>query len=947
MKRRFTTWALAFAVVLCGLLSAVTFRYSVADESETNNIVVTRVSETNAYPTDEQWESLASHAMTGHNTGNVKLALMGNYLYFRAEIHDETKSPATDYFYYNISAGGKSEIFEAHCGGAAGNFWGRWTATEFGSKDGNDMKQEYDDEGQNYVIVSRTNLAAECYEGSAVKIVIRECDVETWGTGLTTNATVFSSDVYLLKGPAPVISSSFANATSGTEYVTLPAEGDAHNTIAMGGKSSSVSGANMPEATLNLEEGMSEEKNVRVTTTVTLVTDEEDAADYRTIGISIAEGTSFVLRWDDKTDAYVAGVNVQGTLGKDHALLTKDLPAWLTIQALERGVSFKVERAGHNLSLYALNGKDWELLASSTCHAEETTAVVLRAAYCGWEFTDTAVETFQPEQTPAPDPAEMTVKQLQKASGKVSDAEWETLPKHIINENNNGFVQFAGVSTTVWVRLVVEDVTYHGDRDAINVTLNCGDEASQAVKFTMNGKAWTVDQLCANVQVKDVQFTSIYTAAKCSYDMQVGIDIGDKYVDGASLSAKVTYRDGSDKFTTGAALDSGTATTFEGTLSLIGAPNMPEPDPVNEDLHIVVVDLAKQPTEKDWQNATAYPLIKVSGATSGATGTVKIFTCAKNIYYRLEITDPTTNNQNDGLYIFLGLDEGPDGNPYRYEARGNYTQPWLTSVFSDGDHNDLKVGPNPCEVATTALDAKGYVPGVYTLTIGMDIKNIYGEGNTMRLELRHRDSQSSAEAWKDGDYWHTIYFNQTITFGEPADTTVRPQTPTEGFVGATGKIDYNKASFTWEQVDGANDGYSYYLYLYKKGAEGDTEPWIHVKTEGPVYADYSTYNEQITGLAATTDYAVQIFALDDEGEVVARSNLIEFSTISAAASIDPGTNPGTDPGTDPGTNPETPSNGDKTEKGGCGSNAIATWLPVSLVLVLSGFVLALRKKNRG
>ncbi|MBR2968486.1 MAG: metallophosphoesterase, partial [Clostridia bacterium] len=182
----------------------------------------------------------------------------------------------------------------------------------------------------------------------------------------------------------------------------------------------------------------------------------------------------------------------------------------------------------------------------------------------------------------------------------------------------------------------------------------------------------------------------------------------------------------------------------------------PTPGPENTNLGIVVKDIAHSPTEADWAEATAYDMLPNTGNITGATGKVKILTSGGNIYYRMDVTDPSTDANADGIYIYLGNGEKT------YEARGNYEN-WLAAIHNDfGSQTELFM-------RTTAKKPREYLSGVYSFVQGFDLGGLIKEGASIRLVLKHRDSRSVWEPWRDGDYTHTIYFDQQITFGKQAE----------------------------------------------------------------------------------------------------------------------------------------------------------------------------------
>ncbi|MBQ7163730.1 MAG: hypothetical protein IJR61_00185, partial [Clostridia bacterium] len=252
-------------------------------------------------------------------------------------------------------------------------------------------------------------------------------------------------------------------------------------------------------------------------------------------------------------------------------------------------------------------------------------------------------------------------------------------------------------------------------------------------------------------------------------------------------------------------------------------PEVPvDPDPTegpeNADLEIVITDLVSMPTESDWNNAETYDLIKLHGNSEGATGTVKVYTAAQNIFYRMTVTDSTTNYKADGIYVYLAGYDDEGNEVIYYEARGNYDM-WLA------DKERLLGSPSLLTMSTTAENASGYGEGVYTFSQGFYIPDIYAVGGKVHLILKHRDSRSNSEAWADSDYFHTIYFDQVMTFGDAADTTVRPQDATEGFIGSSANVSYNKADICWNEVADAD---TYKIWLYKVNPEGSDEPYEYI-----------------------------------------------------------------------------------------------------------------------
>lgn len=475
--------------------------------------------------------------------------------------------------------------------------------------------------------------------------------------------------------------------------------------------------------------------------------------------------------------------------------------------------------------------------------------------------------------------------------GFVAESEWSAAYAHQLTGTDtcSGTVKLATVGTNLFFRMVVKDETKFTNKDRIAYKITIGGKSQD---LQGNYDPWLTGSYTFG---SNLQTDFSYDEASTSYVVTIGFPIGDSYVLGAAVDVSFTHN---DALTEDAAWGSGAAITYADTLYLGQMPSSeggssedssesagdnssedsssdssePEPPaPENPDLGIVVTDLPSMPTESDWAKATAYELVANNSVIAdGATGTLKVYTSATNIFFRLEVNDPKTHIVNDGLYVYLGTEA------CNLETRGNYDM-WFADI-----NNDLG-SPSLLTMSTTASEAKAYKPGVYTFEYGFYIPDLYGEGNTIRLCVKHRDSRSASEGWKDGDYTHTIYFDQVLTFGAPADTTIRPQEPTEGFAGSAVDISYNKAAVEWTEQAGAD---TYKLYVYTVNPEGSEEAYQHVSIEGPVYAGDAEYKETIYGLSATTDYAVQIVVYDSAGEVVAYSSLVLFKTISRQEALD-------------------------------------------------------------
>ena len=550
------------------------------------------------------------------------------------------------------------------------------------------------------------------------------------------------------------------------------------------------------------------------------------------------------------------------------------------------------------------------------------------------------------------------------------ESDWDSCEAYVMTPIGNttgatGTVKFIVANNIVYFRMEVEDATkFENDRPDYKLNIG-GKEASARGKYDGgDGTPWLADR----IQEFDKPVLTDVRYVDGKYIMSLGFNITEFAVEGAHLNVEMSHGD-AQKAEDGWADSAGAYShglQFAHTLYL-GAysetdpvapeekpetPDAPTPEvpvdpeptpgPENVDLGIVVVDLPSMPTESDWASATAYDLIPNTGNITGATGTIKIFTAANNIFYRVEVTDPTTCYNKDGVYIYLGVDN------FNFEGRGNYDN-WIAEK-----HNDIG-SPSLFECKTSAANASGWTEGVYTFSQGFYLKDLVQEGAQIRLCFKHRDSRSSAEEWADADYKHTIYFDQIITFGTPADLTIRPQEATEGFTGSAADISYNKADICWNEFDGAE---TYEMYVYEVNPDGSEEPYSHISIEGPIYAGLDSYEELIAGLSEKTNYAVQLVAYDASDNVLGYSELIAFSTISRQEAMDPTTSEKPDvpvtsePETPVTSEPETPvtSEGageapqpeEAKKKGGCGSS-VALGMVGALTAV--GAALVIKKKE--
>lgn len=106
MKKKFAALALSGAMAFSGLAGIVAL--GVSAEAGTDEKVIKAVTGggDKGFVTETEWNTAYEHAMTGANTGSVKLATVGTNLYFRMIVTDTTKFTGKDRIAYKITVGG-------------------------------------------------------------------------------------------------------------------------------------------------------------------------------------------------------------------------------------------------------------------------------------------------------------------------------------------------------------------------------------------------------------------------------------------------------------------------------------------------------------------------------------------------------------------------------------------------------------------------------------------------------------------------------------------------------------------------------------------------------------------------------------------------------------------------------------------------------------------------
>lgn len=575
------------------------------------------------------------------------------------------------------------------------------------------------------------------------------------------------------------------------------------------------------------------------------------------------------------------------------------------------------------------------------------------------------------EQTPASDYV------LTQQTAEYSEDLWADAPSYDMTpvedpavEGATGSVKYLLLGSVLYQRISAHDETKNtGDTPVFKITIGTLGNELQTGRYLepvektennapswkrQNGNLWDFAEVTETI-------SNAVTYANSTYTYTSAFNLGEYVGNGAKITLMAGHGDayGDDNWVDGLtnykhALKFEQEFTVDGEGEIITPPPPveypvdPEPTegPENTDLKIVLTDLAKMPlaNESSWANVQKYDMIAKNGNSEGATGTVQVVTCDGNLIFRVEIHDDTIAWGRDSRWIQFGNED------LGIVTRGNYDTAegvtgWLAHKQNDFGEPSLCI----CETTLTeGTDKTGNetseeqpygnsAKGVYVYYFGYQIRdNGYDitPGNTIHLFVSHGDSQHKGHGWADGEYpkFHTIYFDQVLTFGEPADTTVRPETPAEGFDGTLGTVDFNKATIGWNDVSGAE---LYRLRLYKVNAEGSEEPYTFVKEE-TVYGGEQSYEYTFKGLDAETKYAVQVLALNDDEEIVSASSLVNFTTIEQGGTVTP------------------PVGGDEDEeeeekKKGCGSAVgFGTLIVTASTLALSAAVIvaASRRKQK-
>ena len=875
MKKNLMALALTAAMGISLAGGVATWTSSSADESAN---VINAVTGANGFVTEDEWAAQEAYAFTGANVGSVKLATVGTNLFFRMVVEDATKFTNKDRLAYVISTNGVTQDIQ-------GNF-DPWLTGDFAFGSNVQTELGYDENLGAYVATIGFDLGDNYIPGNEVSVSFTFNDSTSeeigWGAGA---ASTYSGTLYLgaKKAEEPKPLTYVINAVDGVDGFVTEDEWAAQEAYAFTG--ANVGSVKLATVGTNLFFRMVVEDATKFTN--------KDRLAYviSTNGVTQDIQGNFDP-W--LTGDFAFGSNVQTELGYD-----ENLGAYVATIGFDLGDNYI---PGNEVSV-------------SFTFNDSTSEDIGWGAGAASNFSGTL--TLAGKAADTPDVPEVNYSYIVPllSTGLVA-SDWDACEAYVMNPIGDttgatGTVKFIVANGILYFQMEVEDATQQeNDRPQYSLTIG-GKTASARGKYT--GGPW----LAASATDFGTAVLTESNYADGKYTMTLGFDIGDMAVEGAHLTVDMSHSDAQAATDDWADSTSSYPHAIAFTKTLyIGAysetdpvapgetPEEPTPDtpdtpdtpadpeptpgPENVDLGIVVTDLVSMPTESDWAKATAYDLIPNTGNITGAFGTIKIYTAANNLFYRVEVTDPTTMYKVDGIYMYIGTEE------FYFEGRGNYDT-WIAEK-----HNDFG-SPSLLEFKTTASNPAGCGEGVYTFSQGFYLKDLVQEGTQIRLCFKHRDARYTSDNWQDTDYKHTIYFDQIITFGAPADTTIRPQTPTDGFTGSASGISYNKANICWNEFAGAE---TYNMYVYEVNPDGSEEPFTSLSIEGPIYAGLDSYEEIISGLSEKTNYAVQVVAYDANEEVIGYSELVLFSTISRQEAMDPGTSEDPTTSEEPGTSDE-------------------------------------------
>ena len=829
----------------------------------------------NGFVTADEWAAIVPYTGTGANQMTVKLATVGNNFFFLYEVKDVTKFTGKDRIAYIIETNGAKQEQQ-------GNF-DPWLTPEPSFGPNVQTEFSYDETAQKYVVLIGIPLGENLVPGAEVKVLFVHNDVTTadqsWGAGEETKVeATLTFQAPIVEEPEqpeePAVPSTVIAAVKGDENGFVTADEWAAIVPYTG------TGAN--QMTVKLATVGNNFFFLYEVKDVTKFTGKDRIAYIIETNGAKQEQQGNFDPWLTPEPSF--GPNVQTEFSYDETA-----QKYVVLIGIPLGENFV---PGAEVKVVFVHND--VTTADQSWGAGEETKVEATLTFAG-EYVE---EPEIPEEPVVPNYT-YVLPVIDFAPGASS---WELAEKYALTTTAGttgatGYVSLLVSGTHLYVKMVITDETRFGnDRPDYKIVIG-GKTASARGKYIDDiGAYWLADR------TQDFGKTLVHEATYENnvYELTLAFNIGDYAVEGAHVEVYFSHADAqkAEDEWDDSEKSYPHAISFSGVL-YIGkysetdpvAPEQPEepdtpvdpeepetpvdpeptPGPENTDLDITVIDLPGMPDEKMWAKLPSYQLIANNGNITGAYGKIQICTAATNIFFRLEVTDPTFHKIQDAIYIFIGTEE------LNLETRGNFDM-WLAHI------NNSFGSPSLLEQTTANDNLTAYKENTVVFKYGMYIPDIYAVGEEIRICIKYRDSRSAAEPWPtDNDQKHTIYFDQTVTFGPAADLTVRPEEVTEGFNAGNEQVSYNKANIVWSDVANAE---TYKMFIYKVNADGAEEPYTHVATEGPVYAGIGNFSEVIEGLTEKTAYAVQVIAYDKDGEIVACSSLTAFTTISRQEAMD-------------------------------------------------------------
>ena len=327
-------------------------------------------------------------------------------------------------------------------------------------------------------------------------------------------------------------------------------------------------------------------------------------------------------------------------------------------------------------------------------------------------------------------------------NGFVTETEWAALDSVALSGSNVGTVKVATIGTRLYVRMDVVDSTAVTGTDRIAYALSVGSfsVSEQGHYDGAVGKTMWITAADGTNRIAEATYQS-RNEETSTYTTYFGYDLGENYVEGATVTASFTHQDTTD---TGGGWQSGVTSTWSGTMYLGVDPTATPDEPevvVNEKVISAAASNANgHVSEEAWEIVTAHAL-------SEGNGTVKLATVDTRLYFRMEVTDTTYYMNADKIEWSISVGS------FTASVYGNYSGAWL-------------VGTSPNIQMEQSYDETNTK---YIATMAYDLGSNYVEGAAVSFSILHNDATTAEMAWGGGvnsTYSDTLYLG-----AEPADVT--------------------------------------------------------------------------------------------------------------------------------------------------------------------------------